>query len=259
MEIVKARFPKAKEPRYVFETLIRMLPEMAIMFTQSGISIKALDPTKTALLDVEFYSSAFEDYVLETEEAKIGIINTTLKGIIERFRPTDVLELAIDVERNRLALCSRKKKKNVELYGYYRCFRIPTVNLDEEEIPELREEYRARATLSAAAFAELLKWIDDVSDEVQIEIGPNSVRFVGVGDTKKIEIDLDVDSEQVLSTVADEPVVSKYSTETLLSVAGNLKSVAKYVEINMQQNGLGKFVYDFGSGKFTAIVAPRVD
>jgi len=261
MEVVRARFPKAKEPRYVFETLIRMLPEETVAFTQNGVSIKALDPTKTVLLDVEFYASAFEDYVLEAEEAKIGIINTTLKGIIERFRPTDILELAVDAERSRFVLCSRKKKRNRELYGYYRCFRIPTVNLDEEEIPELREEYRAQATLSAAAFAELLKWIEEVSDWVQIEIGPDSVRLVGVGDTKKIEIDLNVDSEQVLNVVADEPIASasKYSTETLLSIASKLKGVAKFVEVYIQPNGLGKFTYQFGSGKFTAIVAPRAD
>jgi len=76
MAIARALFPKAKEPRYVFEVFVRLLPEVALKFTHDGISVRALDPTKTVILDLMLYASSLEDYVLD-EEVEVGLILTT--------------------------------------------------------------------------------------------------------------------------------------------------------------------------------------
>ena len=110
MSVARALFPKGKEPRYAFEVLIRLLPEASLTFTQDGISIKALDPTKTAILDLAFYAASLEDYVLE-EEVEVGLIFTTLKDVIKRIRATEKLEIEVDKERNRFNLYVYPKRE----------------------------------------------------------------------------------------------------------------------------------------------------
>jgi len=48
MTVARAMFPKAKEPRYAFEVLVRLLPEATLKFTRDGISLRAVDPTASA-------------------------------------------------------------------------------------------------------------------------------------------------------------------------------------------------------------------
>jgi hypothetical protein len=43
--MVRALVPKGKEPRYVFEVLIKALPEAVLAFSHDGIWLKSLDPT----------------------------------------------------------------------------------------------------------------------------------------------------------------------------------------------------------------------
>jgi len=137
---VRALFPKGKEPRYAFEVLIRMLPEAVLNFSSDGISLKALDPTKTALLDLTFYATALEDYSID-EETKVGIIFTTIKDVIKRIGATEKLELKVDKERNRFSFYIYPKKGRE--VGLVRRFSFPIVQVLEEEIPELAVSFDA--------------------------------------------------------------------------------------------------------------------
>jgi DNA polymerase sliding clamp subunit (PCNA homolog) len=132
--MIRALFPKGKEPRYVFEVLIKTLPEAVLAFTHDGIGLKSLDPTKTVLFNLTFHATALEDYVVE-EETKVGLIFTTIKDVIKRISATEKLELEVDNEKNRFSLYVYPKKgKEV---GLVRRFSFPIVQVVEEEVPEL--------------------------------------------------------------------------------------------------------------------------
>jgi len=257
MTVARALFPKAKEPRYVFETLVRLLPEASLTFTRDGITMRALDPTKTVFLDLQFYASSLEDYVLE-EEVKVGLIFTTLKDILRRIRATEKLEFEVDKERNRFYIYAYPKKgKEV---GLVRKFGVPIIEVLEEEVPELRLSYEATAEIKTDVFTDALNLIKDVADHVQITISPDGVVFKGVGEAgKAVEIVLGRDDEALLNAAAERPVASKYSVETVKTVADKFKSVAKSVKISLSENKPAEIKYYFGVGEFVAVIAPRVD
>jgi len=257
MSVARALFPKGKEPRYAFEVLLSLLPEAALTFTQDGISIKALDPTKTSILDLAFYAASLEDYVLE-EEVKVGLIFTTLKDVIKRIGATEKLEVEVDKERNRFNLYVYPKRGKEA--GLVRRFSFPIVSVIEEEIPELSLTFDASFEVDAGIFDDLLAMVEEVSDWVQISVSPEGVTIRGVGEGgKAAEATLSQNDEALFSVSAEETVTAKYTVETLRDITGKLKSLSKRVKVELSENKPIKLTYEFTTGTFKTIVAPRAD
>ncbi|MFN7106357.1 MAG: DNA polymerase sliding clamp, partial [Pyrobaculum sp.] len=145
---VRALFSKGKEPRYVFEVLIKTLPEALLQFNQDGIFLKALDPTKTAMFGLTFYATSLEDYMVE-EETKVGLIFTTIKEVIKRIGATEKLDLEVDKEKNRFLLYIYPKGGKAA--GFVRRFSFPVVSVVEEELPELPTSFEASFEIENSA------------------------------------------------------------------------------------------------------------
>lgn len=254
---VRTLFPKGKEPRYAFEVLIKMLPEATLSFTSDGLTLKALDPTKTVLLDLSFHAASLEDYYLE-EETKVGLIFTTLKDVIKRIGATEKLEIEVDKEKNRFNIYIYPKRGKET--GLVRKFSFPIVQVLEEEVPEIPLDFTATAEIESSTLDDILAMIEEVSDVVQIAISPEKIVFKGVGEGgKAAETELPYDSEVVFNITAEETAVSKYSVETLRDICGKLKSLSKRAKLELSQNKPIRLTYEFTTGTFTSIVAPRVD
>jgi proliferating cell nuclear antigen len=255
--MIRALFPKGKEPRYVFEVLIKTLPEAVLAFTHDGIGLKSLDPTKTVLFNLTFHATALEDYVVE-EETKVGLIFTTIKDVIKRIRATEKLELEVDNEKNRFSLYVYPKKgKEV---GLVRRFSFPIVQVVEEEVPELSLTFDASFEIDSSVFDDILAMVEEISDWIQITASPEGIVFKGVGEGgKAAEVELGHDSESVFSISAEGAISAKYSVETLKDISGKMKSISKRVKVELSENKPLKLTYEFSTGIFSAVVAPRVD
>jgi proliferating cell nuclear antigen len=255
--MIRALFPKGKEPRYVFEVLIKTLPEAVLAFTHDGIGLKSLDPTKTVLFNLTFHATALEDYVVE-EETKVGLIFTTIKDVIKRIGATEKLELEVDNEKNRFSLYVYPKKgKEV---GLVRRFSFPIVQVVEEEVPELSLTFDASFEIDSSVFDDILAMVEEISDWIQITASPEGIVFKGVGEGgKAAEVELSHDSESVFSISAEDAISAKYSVETLKDTSGKMKSISKRVKVELSENKPLKLTYEFSTGIFSAVVAPRVD
>ncbi|MFZ8810658.1 MAG: DNA polymerase sliding clamp [Pyrobaculum sp.] len=255
--MVRALFPKGKELRYVFEVLIKTLPEAVLAFSHGGIGLKSLDPTKTVLFNLTFHATAFEDYVVE-EETKVGLIFTTIKDVVKRIGIAEKLELEVDGEKNRFSLYVYPKKgKEV---GLVRRFSFPIVQVVEEEVPELTLTFDASFEIDSSVFDDILSMVGEVSDWIQITASPKGIVFKGVGEGgKAAEVELDHDSDAVFSISATDVVSAKYSVETLKDVNNKMKSVSKRVKVELSENKPLRLTYEFSTGVLNVIVAPRVD
>jgi proliferating cell nuclear antigen len=255
--MIRALFPKGKEPRYAFEVLIKTLPEAVLAFSHDGIGLKSLDPTKTVLFNLTFHATALEDYVVE-EETKVGLIFTTIKDVIKRIRATEKLELEVDNEKNRFSLYVYPKKgKEV---GLVRRFSFPIVQVVEEEVPELSLTFDASFEIDSSVFDDILAMVEEISDWIQITASPEGIVFKGVGEGgKAAEVELSHDSESVFNISAEGAISAKYSVETLKDISGKMKSISKRVKVELSENKPLKLTYEFSTGIFSAVVAPRVD
>jgi proliferating cell nuclear antigen len=255
--MVRALFPKGKEPRYAFEVLIKTLPEAVLAFTHDGIWLKSLDPTKTVLFNLTFRATALEDYVVE-EETKVGLIFTTIKDVIKRIGATEKLELEVDNEKNRFSLYVYPKREREA--GFVRRFSFPIVQVAEEEVPELTLTFDASFEVDSSAFDDILSMVGEVSDWIQITASPDGIVFKGVGDGgKAAEVELSHDSESLFNISAEGVVSAKYGIETLKDLSEKMKSISRRVKVELSGNKPLKLTYEFSTGIFSAVVAPRID
>jgi proliferating cell nuclear antigen len=255
--MIRAVFPKGKEPRYAFEVLIKTLPEAVLVFARDGIGLKSLDPTKTVLFDLTFHATSLEYYVVE-EEAKVGLIFTTIKDVIERIGVAEKLELEVDGEKSRFSLYVYPKKGRE--VGLVRRFSFPIVRVVEEEVPELGFAFGASFEVDSLVFDDIVSMVGEVSDWMQIAASPEGVLFRGVGDGgRAAEVVLGRDSEPVFSISAREAASAKYSVETLRDISGKLKSLSRRVKVELSENRPLRLTYEFSTGVFSTVVAPRVD
>jgi proliferating cell nuclear antigen len=140
-----------------------------------------------------------------------------------------------------------------------RRFSFPIVQLVEEEVPELAVTFDASFEVDSGFFDDMLSMVGEVSDWVQITVSPESVAFRGGEGGKTAEAELGYDSESVFSISAEEAVSAKYSIEMLKDISGNLRSLSKRVKVELSANKPLKLTYEFTTGTFSAVVAPRID
>ncbi|MEL9991869.1 MAG: DNA polymerase sliding clamp [Thermoproteus sp.] len=253
----RALFPKGKEPRYAFEALISMLPEVTLNFSADGISMKALDPSKVALLQLDFAAGGLEEYSIE-HDVKIGLILSAVKDALKRVGAAEKLEIGVDEERQRfLMFVYPKKGREV---GLHRKFSFPIVQLAEEEIPEINVEYDASFLMDSAVFDDIMALAENVSDTVTIQVSQDSVVFTAEGEGGRgASTELGQDSESVYEINSSGAVKAKYSVELIRNVSGKLKGISKRVKVELGDAKPLRLTYEFATGTFAMILAPRAD
>lgn len=254
---VRAMFPKGKEPRYVFEALISMLPEASLAFTTDGITIKALDPSKVALLELNFAAGGLEEYSAEGE-VKVGLIFSAIKDAIKRVGAAEKLEIGVDEEKQRFVILVYPRKGRES--GIYRRFSFPIVQLAEEEVPEINVEYDAYFVMDSSAFDDVMAMAEEVSDAVAVQISPGSVAFKAMGEGGREALsEFGQDSESLLELSSPGVITAKYTAELIRNVSSRLKGVSRRVKVELGEGKPMRLSYEFSSGSFSMILAPRAD
>lgn len=253
----RAMFSKGKEPRYVFQALISMLPEASFSFTADGITLKALDPSKVALLELNFTAGGLEEYYVD-HDVRIGLLFSTLKDAIKRVGAAEKLEIGVDEERQRFVMSVYPKKGKES--GITRRFSFPIVQLAEEEVPEINVEYDASFVMDASTFDDMMAMAEEVSDAVTIQVAGSSVTFRAVGEGgREAYAEFGQESEALYEVSASGAISAKYTVELVRNISSKLKSVTKRVRVELGEGKPMRLTYEFASGTFYMILAPRSD
>lgn len=249
-------FPKGKEVRYVFLSLAQLLNEGLFTMGPDGITLKAIDPSKVALISLNIPSTALEEVNI-TETVKVGLIFDTVKKLAKRIRAKDKVELGIDKGRGRFIMTIYYGAKGKES-GMYRRFYLPIVDVSQEEVPELNIEYPTRVRMSIDQFYDALLAASEISDAVTISIDPSafSVRAIGDGG-RYYEVQFQSSDEVFQEYAASEKHEATYSLDYLLDMSRQMKPICEYVTIELASNKPIKLTYEFASGYLTYFVAPR--
>ena len=88
--IVRFEYPSAKAFGTILEVLGNIVDEALFTFTSEGITVKALDPAKVALIVINIPSSAFLEYDLK-EELNLGMNLSSLVKSLPTMKKMDKL------------------------------------------------------------------------------------------------------------------------------------------------------------------------
>ena len=215
--IVRLEHPSAKAFLTLFDVLGNIVDETLVKFTDKGMFVKALDPAKVALIEIEVPVEAFLDYRIE-KELEIGVNLSSLLKILPKPKKGDKLILNANEEFYEIIIQGTTTKR----------YKLRSIEVSASEVPEINLEFNVKAIVLAQAFKSALKDLKGVeSIEFSIEDEQNIyLRSADGGVSAK----LSAEGGSVLSIELKEPSKNVYDEDYIMKVL-DLAGIAESLEI----------------------------
>ena len=242
-------FDGAKDFADLIATASNLIDEAAFKVTEEGISMRAMDPSRVVLIDLNLPEGIFSKYEVEEEET-IGVNMDHFKKVLKRGKSKDTLILRKG-DDNFLEITFEGTAK--------RTFRLPLIEVEELELdlPEL--PFTAKVVLLGEVLKEAVKDASLVSDAMKFIATENEFVMKAEGETNEVEIKLTLEDEGLLDLEVEEETKSAYGISYL---ADMLKGIGKADEVTVRfgnEMPLQMEYYIRDEGRLVFLLAPRVE
>jgi len=147
-----------------------LVDEATFQITPEALRLRAMDPSRVAMVDFEWPKTIFDEYVC-TEPSKMCLNISELLKLLKRAGKEEYVELALDEKTGRLQLRITGK--------YTRTFTMPLLEASEEEVPTPKITFNVRAKATTEGLRRALEDAELVSDHVRIEADGEKLVFSG--------------------------------------------------------------------------------
>lgn len=203
-ELVSFEYPSAKVLVTLLEAVGEVADEVLIRLAAEGVQIRALDPAKLSLIELEVPSSAFTSYSIGSAELSVGINLSSLLKVLPRPKKSDAVRFSANEMYYRLVIDGDTPKS----------FRFRSIEVPVEEIPELSLEFKVRARVLSKAFKQALSTLKGVG-VVEIEV-PSADHIIMKGGGSVVKLSRVAGS--VLDIEFEESVKSAYEESYLVKI-----------------------------------------
>jgi len=247
----KAKISDAKLLRDLITAISTLVDEATFNITPESIQLRAMDPSRVAMIDFEMPKTIFDEYTADTP-TKMCINITELLKLLRRTSKDESVELTLDEKTARL---------NVGIKGKYdRTFNMPTLEATEEEVPTPKVTFNVRAKATTEGLNEAIQDVLLVSDHVRIEIDNEKMTLRATGDLMGATVELKKGSDALLDLEAKEPSKATFSLSYLSEI---IKTAAATSEVATLEFSTDMPIrIDFQQpkeGKLTFYLAPRIE
>jgi proliferating cell nuclear antigen len=245
-----AKFDDAKTWQALIGAISALVDEANFEVSPQGITLRAMDPSRIAMVDFELPKSAFSNFECD-EEARIGINIDEMEKIVKRAGSGNSLTLGLDREKNRLAITLEGRTR--------RSFNISLIDLGADRPPSLNVDFDVNIKITADTLKELIQDADIISDFITIDAAPETLIISARGDTGTLNVKIGKDEEALLEYTVKKPAKSLYALEYLNDM---MKAVAASdtVQLEFGKGTPIKLLFAVSSGgHITYFLAPRVE
>lgn len=247
----KLKVSEAKLLKDMVNAISILVDEATFKIEPEGIKLRAMDPSRVAMIDFEWPKEIFEEYECATA-SKICINISELLKLLRRAGKTENVELSLDEKTGQLQILVTGK--------YSRSFTMPTLEAIEEEVPTPKIDFNIKAKTSTQGLSQAIDDAQLVSDHVRIEADTDNLIFIASGDLMGAKITLQKGSETLLDLEAKEPSKATFSLSYLseiIKAASATSDIATLefstdmpIRIDFQQTNKGKLMF---------FLAPRIE
>jgi proliferating cell nuclear antigen len=247
----KLKVTDAKLLRDMATAISILVDEATFKIDSDGLKLRAMDPSRVAMIDFEWPKAIFENYEA-SEPSKMCINISELLKLLRRAGKDESVELTLDDKTGRL---------QVSIMGKYsRNFTMPTLEASEEEVPTPKISFNVKAKTTTSGLSQAIEDAQLVSDHVKVEADTEKMTLVASGDLMGATITLQKGSDALLDLEAKEPSKATFSLSYLseiIKAASATSDIATLefstdmpVRIDFQQTK---------EGKLTFFLAPRIE
>lgn len=245
---VKILTQDPKTWRSIVEALSTLVDEAVFTFSGEGVKLRAMDPSRIAMVDFTLAKSYFEDYACDTE-TQVGINLNELGKIMKRAATGDKLEIEAAEGRLRVTFKGRAR----------RAFSIPLLDLGYEELPTPSISFNVEAKMLADAVKEALKDAELVSDYVKVEASTDALSFHASSDRGESSATFTKEEGALLDLNVKEPSKALYSL-SYLSDMMKAAAASEIVTLCFSTDMPLSLAFEIpGGGKITYYLAPRLE
>jgi len=161
----KLKVTDAKLLRDMATAISILVDEATFKIEPDGLKLRAMDPSRVAMIDFEWPKTIFELYE-STEPSKMCINISELLKLLKRAGKDESVELTLDEQTGRL---------QIKIMGKYaRNFTMPTLEASEEEVPTPKINFNVKAKTTTQGLSQAIEDAQLVSDHVKIEADAES-------------------------------------------------------------------------------------
>jgi len=247
----KAKISDAKLLRDMITAISTLVDEATFNVTPEGIKLRAMDPSRVAMVDFEWPKTVFEEYVADAP-IKMCINITELLKLLRRTGKDESVELTLDEKTGRL---------NVGIKGKYdRTFNMPTLEATEEEVPTPKITFNVRAKATTEGLNEAIQDVLLVSDHVRIEMDSEKMTMRATGDLMGATVELKKGSDALLDLEAKEPSKATFSLSYLSEIIKTAAATSDVATLEFSTDMPIRIDFQQPKeGKLTFYLAPRIE
>jgi proliferating cell nuclear antigen len=249
--LFKLKVGDAKPFRDMITSISILVDEATFKLDPEGLKLRAMDPSRVAMIDFEWPKTAFEEYEC-TEPTKMCINITELLKLIKRSGKDETLELALDDKTGKL---------QIKISGKYtRNFTMPTLEASEEEVPTPKITFNVKIKATTDGLSQAIEDAQLVSDHVKIEADPEKVVFNASGDLMGATITLQKGSDALLELEAKEAQKATFSLSYLTEIIKAASQTSDIATLEFSSDMPIRLDFQQAKeGKLTFYLAPRIE
>lgn len=247
----KAKISDAKLLRDTVTAISTLVDEATFNVTPEGIKLRAMDPSRVAMIDFEWSKTVFDEYACDAAMKMCLNIGEMLK-LLRRTGKDESVELALDEKTGRLQIAIKGK--------YERTFNMPTLEAAEEEVPTPKITFNVRAKATTEGLHQAIEDVSLVSDHVRIEMDSEKMVMRATGELMGATVELKKGSEALLDLEVKEPSKATFSLSYLSEIIKTATATSDVATLEFSTDMPIRI--DFQQpreGKLTFYLAPRIE
>ncbi len=228
-----------------------LVDEATFKIEPEGLKLRAMDPSRVAMIDFEWPKTVFEEYVAQ-ESSKMCINISELLKLLKRAGKDESVELSLDEKTGRL---------QVKIAGKYsRNFTMPTLEASEEEVPTPKISFNVKAKTTTQGLSQAIEDAQLVSDHVRIEAEPEKLTLSATGDLMGATITLQKGSDTLLDLEAKENSKATFSLSYLSEIIKAASATSDIATLEFSTDMPVRIDFQqMKEGKLTFFLAPRIE
>ena len=246
-----ATLDSTKTWKQIVDALATLLTEAHFRVSESGITLRQLDSSKAAMVDLTLPSGIFQEYSCKGEhDICLGIDD--LAKVSKRMTGDDHLEFNFDKEDNRF---------EIRMLGQAnREFKLNSLAAPDDQTKKPGINFEVKAELLADTFKQAIKDIGVVSSHVKITAEPEQLTFAGEGDTGIANVALTTkgDAPALFQLEVSGKSVAMYALNYLSEISKAIASDSLMLQFTSNKPMMLEFAIA-EAGSISFVLAPRVE
>ena len=241
----------AKLLKDMITAISTLIDEATFNLSPDGIKLRAMDPSRVAMVDFEWPKTVFDEYAC-SEPTKLSLNIGEMLKLLKRAGKEESLELTLEEKTGRLRIIIRGK--------YVRTFNMPTLEATEEDVPTPKVTFNAKAKITTDGLRQALEDASLVSDHVKIEMDPEKLVMNAAGDIMGATIELKKGSDSILDLETKETSKATFSLSYLSEIIGAAAAISDIATIEFSTDMPLRLDFEQPTeGKLTFYLAPRIE